>query len=77
MLYYLFFLIVSTFAIDEPQLRNDLFENYNKNSRPVININDTILLKYGLEINDSIYFNQKSENIEISVKNILYGKINI
>ena len=51
-----------------------LFKNYNKNNRPVLNISDNVLLNYGLQIQDLVYFNQKSENIEITMKKILIWK---
>lgn len=62
-------------AINERELRIGLFKNYSKN-RPVYNNSDTIVLKYGLEIENLVFFNQKSENIEITMKNILLWKDN-
>lgn len=66
-----FFFINSSFCLNENELRVNLFKNYNKQNRPVLNNSDNVLLKYGLEVNNLIYFDQKSENIEITMKNIL------
>ena len=49
----------------------NLFKNYNKNNRPVLNLEDNILLKYGLEIDSLVYFNQKAENVEMTLKKTL------
>ena len=49
-------------------LRENLFQNYDKNIRPVINDEDNILLKYGLEISNLVFFDQKSENIKLTMK---------
>lgn len=69
-----FLLIGNTLGINENELRINLFKNYNKNNRPVLNISDNVLLNYGLQIEDLNYFNQKSENIEITMKKILIWK---
>jgi hypothetical protein len=58
----------------EIQLRETLFSGYDKNIIPSLNNTGGILLKFGLEINNLVYFNQKSENIEITMKNILSWK---
>jgi hypothetical protein len=60
--------------ISEIQLRETLFSGYDKNIIPSLNNTDGILLKFGLEINNLVYFNQKSENIELTMRNILLWK---
>lgn len=78
--YYLFinvFIIINTFfispiySLSEVEIREQIFSNYNRNNRPVIDSSNNIVLKYGLEINSLVYFNQKSENIELTMKNTL------
>lgn len=61
-------------GLNENELRRDLFKDYNKNNRPVKNISNNVILEYGLEIDNLVYFDQKSENIEITIKNILSWK---
>lgn len=51
-------------------LRNNLFSNYNKESRPVINYYDSVDLQYGIEIVSLDYFDQKAESIELNVNMI-------
>lgn len=58
----------------EDQIREKLFLNYTKQNRPVLDSSESITLRYGLEINDLVYFDQKSENIEMSMTNILSWK---
>ena len=52
--------------MNENQLRRFLFQNYSVNSIPVIDVNDNILLKYGIQIESLEYFNQVSENIKFN-----------
>ena len=70
---FLFFLLCLPFSncLNEFELRNVLFKNYNINNRPVKNISNNVILEFGLEIVNLVYFNQKSENIEITMKNTL------
>lgn len=58
----------------EDLLREKLFLNYTKQNRPVLDSSGSITLRYGLEINDLVYFDQKSENIELSMTNVLSWK---
>ena len=71
---FLFLLIHFSYGLNETELRMDLFRDYNTNNRPVKNISDNVILEYGLEISNLVYFDQKSENIEITMKNILSWK---
>jgi nicotinic acetylcholine receptor, invertebrate len=52
--------------MDEYQLREQLFTNYSINNIPIINSSDTIILKYGIQIESLEYFNQVSENIKFN-----------
>ena len=67
----LFFLNI-TFGdcLSESEIRDTIFVNYNKNSLPVID-DGNIILKYGLEIKNLVFFNQKSENIKLTIENTL------
>ena len=67
-------LLIPSSAFNEQQIRENIFTNYNKNNRPILNSSHNIVLKYGLEINNLVYFNQKSENIELTMKNTLSWK---
>ena len=51
-------------TISIENLRRDLFTNYSKNTRPVIDYHDAVELKYGIEIVSLDYFDQKAESIE-------------
>lgn len=51
----------------EDNLRSSIFENYNKNNRPIINSSDTVKLKYGIEIKSLEYLDQKAENVEYNI----------
>ena len=73
-LFILLCFIDGVYPNSESNLRYKLFKNYNKYTRPVKNTSDNVLLKYGLEINNLVYFNQKSENIELTMKNTLSWK---
>ena len=77
-MFYLFFLLLITgsYSIKEDLLRDKLFLNYTKQVRPVLDSSESITLEYGLEINDLVYFDQKSENIELSMTNVLSWKDN-
>ena len=70
-LFTFFLLFCNANSMNENLLRKKLFSNYNKNNKPVKNISDSVLLKYGLEINSLVYFNQKAENVEITLKKTL------
>ena len=75
-MFYLLFLLLITgsYSIKEDLLRDKLFLNYTKQNRPVLDSSESITLRYGLEINDLVYFDQKSENIELSMTNVLSWK---
>ena len=77
-MFYLLFLLLITgsYSIKEDLLRDKLFLNYTKQVRPVLDSSESITLEYGLEINDLVYFDQKSENIELSMTNVLSWKDN-
>jgi hypothetical protein len=77
-MFYLLFLLLITgsYSIKEDLLRDKLFLNYTKETRPVLDSSENIILRYGLEINDMVYFDQKSENIELSMTNVLSWKDN-
>ncbi len=51
----------------ENNLRQDLFVNYNKKTRPVSDTTDTINLLYGLNIEGLISFDQKAEKINLNI----------
>lgn len=70
-LFFFLSFINTGYSLNEIELRKVLFRNYNKNNRPVYNISENVLLKYGLEISNLVYFDQKAENIELTVKNTL------
>ena len=53
--------------MDENELRTVLFQNYSKFNIPVINVDDSVLLKYGIQIESLEYFNQVSENIKFNM----------
>jgi hypothetical protein len=50
----------------EKEIILDLFDNYDKNSRPVKNNSKPVFLNYGLDIKSLEYFDQKAENIELN-----------
>ena len=50
----------------ESLLRKNLFENYDKNIRPVLNNDDPINLEFGIEIKSLENFDQKAENIKFN-----------
>jgi len=52
--------------MDEYILREHLFTSYSISNIPLINSNDNILLKYGIQIVSLEYFNQVSENIKFN-----------
>ena len=52
--------------MDEYILREHLFTTYSVSNIPVLNSNDHILLKYGIQIESLEYFNQVSENIKFN-----------
>ena len=77
-MFYLLFLLLITgsYSIKEDLLRDKLFLNYTKYNLPVLDSSESITLRYGLEINDLVYFDQKSENIELSMTNVMSWKDN-
>lgn len=50
----------------ESMLRENLFQNYDKNIRPVLNNEDPINLEFGIEIKSLENFDQKAENIKFN-----------
>ena len=50
----------------EEDVIDDLFDNYDKKSRPVKNNSKAVLLNYGLEIKSLEFFDQKAENIQLN-----------
>ena len=46
----------------EKELRNELFNKYDINRRPVLDSNKNVSLKYGVEIKSLKFFDQKAEN---------------
>ena len=52
--------------MDEYILRDQLFRDYNSKNIPILNSNDNIVLKYGIQIESLEYFNQVSENIKFN-----------
>jgi nicotinic acetylcholine receptor, invertebrate len=53
--------------MSEYELRELLFRNYSVNNIPVLNHDDNIVLKYGLQIESLENFNQISENIKFNI----------
>ena len=66
-------LLVSSFqkpiqsSQEETALRSYLFDNYDKNSRPIRNIDDTLNVEMGLAIQTLEQFNQKTETIKLNI----------
>jgi hypothetical protein len=66
-------LLVSSFqkpiqsSQEETALRSYLFNNYDKNSRPIQNINDPLNVEMGLAIQTLEQFNQKTETIKLNI----------
>ena len=54
-------------ALEERILRDELFNNYNKNIRPVVEYNKSIDLTMGIAIQTLESFNQKEEMIRLNV----------
>lgn len=50
----------------EAYIINNIFNDYDKKSRPVKNNSDTVLLNYGLEVKSLEFFDQKGENIQLN-----------
>ena len=67
-------ILIPCSALNEQQIRKNIFTNYNNNNRPILNSSHNVVLKYGLEINNLVFFNQKAENIELTMKNTLSWK---
>jgi len=71
MFYYILSLLSLPFlgqcALEERVLRNDLFADYNKNVRPVIEYNKSVDLHMGIAIQTLESFNQKEEMIKLNV----------
>ena len=51
----------------ETNLRANLFENYSKYDRPIINSSKNIELTYGLEIKSLEFLDQKAENVKFNI----------
>lgn len=51
-------------------LRRNLFTNYSIDTRPVVNYDESVELKYGIEIVSLDYFDQKAESIELNINMI-------
>ena len=62
----LFFGIVN--SNEETHLRNNLFSEYNKYSRPTKKYNQPIDVRIGLAVQNIESFDQIHENIELNVK---------
>lgn len=54
-------------ANNEKQLRTQLLQNYNKETRPVINLNNSVNMKIGIQIRNIEYFDQVSETIGLNM----------
>ena len=50
----------------EEDILADLFDNYDKKSRPVKNNTTPVILNYGLEVKSLEFFDQKAENIQLN-----------
>jgi len=68
------FLLCNTFNVHhagasktEGDLRSYLFDNYNKDTRPVINISKPVKVDMGLAIQTLEQFNQKTETIKLNI----------
>ena len=53
--------------VQESQLRNTLFTNYNNMVRPVLNYNDKLNISMGIGVQNLEAFNQKEETIDINL----------
>lgn len=67
-----FFFIFNKFkicdsSIEEYNLRRDLFHNYEKDSRPIYDINKPVDVDMGLAIQTLEQFNQKTETIKLNI----------
>lgn len=60
----------------ESDIKNMIFQNYDKHSLPVINKNDTVDIFYGNEITGLVYFNQKAEQIKFNMITTLIWRDN-
>ena len=49
------------------ELRNKLFLNYSRKERPLLDFSNNIKLKYGIEIKNLEFFDQKAENIKFNI----------
>jgi hypothetical protein len=58
--------ILNSVEYYENDLRQDIFENYNKLNIPVLNNSDTINLLYGISIESLVLFDQKAETIKLN-----------
>ena len=69
LLYIIFFINLFNFSNSstELELRNKLFNNYDVNRRPVLNVNDNVDLQYGIEVKSLEFFDQKAENIKFNI----------
>ena len=69
MLFILFLLSIINYSSSsqEINLRNELFKDYNKNIRPVINYNDNINLNISIDVKNLEYFNQVSETMSLNL----------
>lgn len=53
-------------------LRNNIFTDYNKFTRPVLQYNESVNVKYGIEVVSLDYFDQKAESIELNL-NLIFS----
>ncbi|XP_018421322.1 PREDICTED: acetylcholine receptor subunit epsilon-like [Nanorana parkeri] len=60
-------LLSYSLASEESQLLNDLFEDYNKNSRPVRSISDIVEVRLKLTLTNLISLNEKEETMTTNV----------
>ncbi|KAM5171332.1 acetylcholine receptor subunit epsilon isoform 2-T2 [Mantella aurantiaca] len=65
--WFLFPLLCYSLASEETQLLNDLFENYDKNARPVRSIKDIIEVRLKLTLTNLISLNEKEETMTTNV----------
>ena len=75
---FLIFLSLSNYSYGtiESDIKNIIFQNYDKHSLPVINKNDTVDIFYGNEITGLVYFNQKAEQIKFNMITTLIWRDN-
>ena len=68
---FLFCNILNIYSVDaskkEVNLRRHLFDNYQKDTRPVKNVSKPIIVDMGLAIQTLEQFNQKTETIKLNI----------